>query len=50
MVRVVYENNEDVPVIITVYKPSADRYFEGGGNRDTGCFKGCSDERVERIA
>ncbi len=31
VVRAVYEYNEDVPVVVTVYKPSADRYFEGGG-------------------
>ncbi len=31
VVRAVYEYNEDMPVLITVYKPSADRYFEGGG-------------------
>ena len=31
VVRAVYEYNEDIPVIVTVYKPSADRYFEGGG-------------------
>jgi hypothetical protein len=31
VIRAVYEYNDDVPVLITVYKPSADRYFEGGG-------------------
>lgn len=31
VVRAVYEYHEDMPVLITVYKPSANRYFEGGG-------------------
>jgi len=31
VVRAVYEYNERIPVIVTVYNPSADRYFEGGG-------------------
>ncbi len=31
VVRAVYEYNKDVPVLVTVYKPSADRYFKGGG-------------------
>ncbi len=31
VVRAVYEYKGDVPVLVTVYKPSADRYFEGGG-------------------
>ncbi len=31
VVRAVYEYKENMPVIVTVYKPSADRYFEGGG-------------------
>ncbi len=31
VVRAVYEYKGDVPVLVIVYKPSADRYFEGGG-------------------
>lgn len=31
VVRVVYEYNIKLPVLVTVYYPSADRYFEGGG-------------------
>ncbi len=31
IVRAVYEYNMTIPVILTVYYPSAERYFEGGG-------------------
>ncbi len=31
VVRAVYEYKENMPVLVTVYKPSAERYFEGGG-------------------
>jgi len=31
MVRAVYEYNIDLPVLVTVYYPEADRYFKGGG-------------------
>jgi len=30
VVRAVYEYKDDMPVLVTVYKPSADRYFKGG--------------------
>lgn len=31
VIRTIYEYVDDIPVIVTVYKPSEDRYFEGGG-------------------
>ena len=31
VVRAVYEYDKRIPVLVTVYNPSADRYFEGGG-------------------
>ena len=31
LVRAVYEYDEGIPVLITVYFPYADRYFRGGG-------------------
>jgi hypothetical protein len=32
VVRVIYEYDGTLPVVITVYNPIAERYFEGGGN------------------
>lgn len=32
IIRAIYEYNRSLPVLITVYYPSADRYFKGGGN------------------
>jgi len=31
LVRAVYEYEEEMPVLVTVYFPYADRYFSGGG-------------------
>ena len=31
LVRAVYEYEEEMPVLVTVYFPSANRYFRGGG-------------------
>ena len=31
IVRAIYEYENDLPVIVTVYYPSAKRYFRGGG-------------------
>jgi hypothetical protein len=31
IVRVVYEYEGDMPVVVTVYNPLAKRYFQGGG-------------------
>ena len=31
MIRVVYEYEGDVPVVINVYKPRKERYYKGGG-------------------
>ncbi len=31
IVRAVYEYEDDLPVVVTVYYPSAKRYFKGGG-------------------
>lgn len=31
-IRAVYEYENGAPVVITVYYPSSDRYFQGGGN------------------
>ena len=32
VVRVIYEYDGKLPVVITVYNPVAERYFKGGGN------------------
>ena len=31
VVRAVYEYEDDLPVVVTVYNPAAKRYFRGGG-------------------
>jgi len=31
LVRAVYEYEEGIPVLVTVYFPYVDRYFKGGG-------------------
>jgi hypothetical protein len=31
LVRAVYEYEEEIPVLVTVYFPYVDRYFKGGG-------------------
>jgi hypothetical protein len=31
LIRIIYEYREHIPVIITVYVPQRQRYFEGGG-------------------
>ena len=30
LIRAVYENDMNLPVLVTVYYPSTDRYYEGG--------------------
>ena len=32
LVRVIYEYEETLPVAVTVYSPSVERYFRGGGD------------------
>ncbi len=31
LIRVIYEYDEGVPVIVTVYRPRKERYYRGGG-------------------
>ena len=38
--RAVYEYEEEVPVLVTVYFPYQDRYFKGGGVYEDKIFKG----------
>lgn len=40
ILRAVYEYEEEMPVLVTVYFPYSDRYFEGGGNYEDKIFKG----------
>ncbi len=40
VVRAVYEYQDQLPVLITVYFPYAGRYFGGGGNFEDKIFKG----------
>ena len=40
VVRAVYEYQDQLPVLITVYFPYTDRYFRGGGNFEDKIFKG----------
>ncbi|BCB96858.1 hypothetical protein JZK55_17800 [Dissulfurispira thermophila] len=40
IVRAVYEYEGELPVLLTVYFPYADRYFKGGGVYEDKIFKG----------
>ena len=40
LVRAVYEYEEEVPVLVTVYFPYQDRYFKGGRVYEDKIFKG----------
>lgn len=40
LVRAVYEYEGELPVLLTVYSPYADRYFKGGGVYEDKIFKG----------
>jgi len=40
LVRAVYEYQEDLPVLVTVYFPYVDRYFGGGEIYEDQIFKG----------
>ena len=40
MVRAIYEYQQELPVLITVYFPNTDRYFKGGGIYEDKIFKG----------
>ncbi len=40
LIRAVYECQKELPVLITVYYPYADRYFKGGGIYEDKIFKG----------
>lgn len=40
VIRAVYEYQKELPVLITVYFPYADRYFKGGGIYEDKIFKG----------
>jgi hypothetical protein len=40
LVRAVYEYDADLPVLITVYYPRSDRYFEGGEKYADKIFQG----------
>ena len=40
LIRAVYEYDGTLPVVITVYYPRTDRYFEGGIKHEDNIFKG----------
>ena len=40
LARAVYEYEEELPVLLTVYFPYAHRYFKGGGVYENKIFKG----------
>jgi len=40
IVRAIYEYEDDVPVVITVYFPYKDRYFQGGNTYEDKILKG----------
>jgi len=40
LVRAVYEYEDSLPVLLTVYFPYVDRYFKGGGVYEDKIFKG----------
>ena len=31
LIRIIYEYNEGIPVVVTVYRPRKERYYRGGG-------------------
>ena len=40
VIRAVYEYENDLPVLLTVYFPYRERYFNGGGTYEDKIFKG----------
>jgi len=40
IIRAIYEYEDDLPVLITVYYPNKDRYFKGGNIYENKIFKG----------
>ncbi len=40
LVRAVYEYENDLPILLTVYFPYRERYFKGGGTYEDKIFKG----------
>ncbi len=40
LIRAVYEYEEGLPILLTVYCPHRERYFEGGGVYEDKIFKG----------
>ena len=40
LIRAVYEYEDELPVLITVYFPDKDRYFKGSGAYEDKIFKG----------
>ena len=40
VVRAVYEYQKELPVLVTVYFPYVERYFQGGGIYENKIFKG----------
>lgn len=40
LIRAVYEYDKELPILLTVYFPRADRYFKGGGVYEDKIFKG----------
>lgn len=40
LVRAVYEYENDLPILLTVYFPYRERYFNGGGTYEDKIFKG----------
>ncbi|ASJ12349.1 DUF4258 domain-containing protein [Thermococcus thioreducens] len=41
IIRVVYEYEADLPVVVTVYKPRKERYFKGGGGYEDRVLPRC---------
>lgn len=40
LIRIIYEYDEEIPTIVTVYYPKALRYFQGGGKFEDKIFTG----------
>jgi hypothetical protein len=41
LLRAVYEYEDELPILVTLYFPYIERYFKGGGAYEDKIFKGC---------
>lgn len=41
LLRAVYEYEDELPILVTLYFPYIERYFKGGGSYEDKIFKGC---------